>query len=291
MTSPTTPTVELPRLPEDAPASAVIDALDQAGCVVIERLVDEATITAVLGELAPHMEATVTGADELSGDRTRRTGAVPARSPSSWPMILHPVILAVAEHHLGDPGHRFHLCTAVTSDLLPGQTAQPVHRDQWTYGEFPWPAGFEVEVNVLWTMQDFTERNGATRVVPGSHRWADGLDLTQDQTVAATAPAGSAIVVLGSCYHGAGANRADTNRVAVSIAYQRGWLRQGENQYLNCPPELARTMPDDLIRLLGYQRGCTALGYWRDGEDPMTAVHPHRTYHVGLGLGPDAPKD
>ncbi len=48
---------------------------------------------------------------------------------------------------------------------------------------------------------------------------------------------------------------------------------------------------DDLIRLLGYQRGCTALGYWRDGEDPMTAVHPHRTYHVRLGLGPDAPKD
>ena len=46
-------------------------------------------------------------------------------------------------------------------------------------------------------------------------------------------------------------------------------------------------MPDDLVRLLGYQRGAEALGYWRDGEDPMTAVHPDRTYHIGLGLGPD----
>lgn len=279
--------IALPRLGADAPAEAVLEELDRAGCVVIERLVEDTTIAAVLDELGPHMVATPTGDDDLSGRRTRRTGAVPARSPSSWPMITHPTILAVAEHHLGGPGQHFHLCTAVTSDLLPGQRAQAVHRDQWTYGEFPWPPGYEVEINVLWAMQEFTEHNGATRVVPGSHRWEDRLDLSGDDTVAATAPAGSAIVVLGSCYHGAGANLSDTNRVAVSIAYQRGWLRQGENQYLNCPPDIARTMPDDLVRLLGYQRGCTALGYWRDGEDPMTAVHPDRTYHVGLGLAPD----
>ncbi len=283
-----TGSVQLPRLGSEATAVEVMSALDQAGCAIVERLVSGNTIAAVKRELEPFARQTPTGGDHISGELTRRTGAVPTRSPSSWPMIQHPTILAIAEHYLGGPDERFHLCTAVTSDLLPGQTAQPVHRDQWTYGGFPWPAGFEVEVNVLWTMQEFTEENGATRVAPGSHRWDDGLELDQGDTVAATGPAGSAIVVLGSCYHGAGANHSETNRVALSIAYQRAWLRQGENQYLNCPPEVAATMPDDLVELLGYQRGCAALGYWRDGEDPMVAVHPERKYHIGLGLGPDS---
>lgn len=279
--------MDVPRLAAGASADELVDALDATGCAVVERLVAPEVVGAVLAELAPYMDATATGEDAISGRRTRRTGAVPARSRASWDLLRHPVVLEVARRFLAPPGQRFHICTAVTSDLLPGEDAQPIHRDQWTYGGFPWPRGFEVELNVLWAMQDFTEQNGGTRVVPGSHTWEDALELGQDQTVGVTCPAGSAIVVLGSCYHGAGANRSETNRVALSVAYQRAWLRQGENQYLNCPPEVAREMPDDLVRLLGYQRGAEALGYWRDGEDPMTAVHPDRRHHIGLGMGPD----
>jgi ectoine hydroxylase-related dioxygenase (phytanoyl-CoA dioxygenase family) len=277
----------VPNLPATALAADVIGTLEEHGCAVIEALVAEESVAALLQQLAPFMDATATGQDEMSGALTRRTGAVPGRAPASWEMLRHPTILGVAEHFLAPPGQQFHVGTAVTSDLLPGQTAQPIHRDQWTYGYYPWPSGFEVEVNILWALQEFTELNGGTRVIPGSHRWEDGLELTQDQTIGVTCPAGSAIIVLGSCYHGAGANRSDHNRIAFSVAYQRAWLRQGENQYLNHPPEVAATMPDDIVRLLGYQRGAEALGYWRDGEDPMTAVHPDRTYHVGLGMGPD----
>ena len=282
-----TSTVPLPRLHTGTTSSELVAALDGAGCAVVESLGSRETVAAILDELSPYMDRTETGQDEISGSLTRRTGAVPARSRASWELLRHPLIVAAASHYLAPPGQRMHICTAVTSDLLPGQEAQPVHRDQWTYGYYPWPAGFEVEFNVLWAMQDFTEINGGTRVVPGSHTWDNELELTQADTVGVECPVGSAIIVLGSCYHGAGANRSGTNRVALSVAYQRAWLRQGENQYLNCPPEIARTMPDDLVRLLGYQRGSDALGYWRDGEDPMTAVHPDRTYHVGLGMGPD----
>lgn len=277
----------IPRLASDTSREEVIAALELSGCVIIESLATTESVTNILDQLAPFMERTPAGQDELSGLRTRRTGAVPARAPASWSLIREPTILAVAEHFLAPPGQRFHICTAVTSDLLPGQEAQSIHRDQWTYGYYPWPTGFEVEVNVLWAMQDFDDTNGATRVFPGSRAWDDGLELDGAEAIAATCPIGSAIVVLGSCYHGAGANESDTNRVAFSVGYQRAWLRQGENQYLNCPPDVAATMPDDIVRLLGYQRGSDALGYWRDGEDPMTAVHPDRTYHVGLGMGPE----
>ncbi len=286
-TQSTPPTVSLPRLDRGCATAEVIEALDTAGCAVVKQLADPETVDALLGQLDPHMAATPTGDDEMSGSLTRRTGAVPVRAPASWDMLRHPTILDVAGHYLAPPGQRFHVCTAVTSDLLPGAAAQPIHRDQWTYGYYPWPSGFEVEVNVLWALQDFTEVNGATRVIPGSHKWPDGLELGQEQTVGAACGPGSAIIVLGSCYHGAGANRSDQNRVAFSVGYQRAWLRQGENQYLNCPPEAARNLPDDIVRLLGYQRGSDALGYWRDGEDPMTAVHPDRSYHIGLAMEPD----
>lgn len=280
-------TTELPRLDAASEPDRVIEVVGQAGCAVIESLVPDELVEQLRTQLEPHMDATPTGEDDISGSLTRRTGAVPARAPASWDMLRHPTILAIAEHYLAPPGQRFHVCTAVTSDLLPGQEAQAIHRDQWTYGYYPWPTGFEVEVNVLWALQEFTLENGATRVIPGSHLWEDGLELDHAQTVGVACPTGSAIIVLGSCYHGAGANRTERNRVAFSVAYQRAWLRQGENQYLNCPPDVARSMPDDIVRLLGYQRGSDALGYWRDGEDPMTAVHPDRRYHVGLGLGPE----
>jgi hypothetical protein len=277
----------VPRLTASASVPDLIGALEASGCAVVESLVDETVVRGILDELRPYMDATATGKDAISGFHTRRTGAVPTRSRTSWPLLQHPMMLGAAEHYLADKTESFHICTAVTSDLLGGQTAQPIHRDQWTYGHFPWPSGFEVEFNVLWALQDFEEVNGATRIFPGSHRWVDGLELDGAGSIAATCPVGSAIVVLGSCYHGAGANDSNSNRVALSIAYQRAWLRQGENQYLNCPPDVAATMPEELVRLLGYQRGAEALGYWRDGEDPMTAVYPNRTYHVGLGLGPD----
>lgn len=288
--APSLDNVELPRLPGSVVPQDLVAALDHAGCAVVDDLIPAGVAAAILSQLQPHMEATQTGQDHVSGDLTRRTGAVPVRAPASWDLLRHPLVLPVAEHYLAPPGQRFHICTAVTSELLPGQKAQPVHRDQWTYGYYPWPSGFEVELNVLWALCDFTVGNGGTRVVPGSHRWPDGLELDQSPTVGVTCNAGSAVFVLGSCYHGAGANQSDHSRTALSIGYQRAWLRQGENQYLNCPPEAARDMPEDIVRLLGYQRGSDALGYWRDGEDPLTAIFPDRTYHVGLGMGPD-PRD
>ena len=95
----TSSTVELPRLTADAPLRDILDALDMAGCAVIERLVDEETVARVLAELAPYMEGTATGGDEISGALTRRTGAVPVRSPASWPMILSLIHISEPTRH------------------------------------------------------------------------------------------------------------------------------------------------------------------------------------------------
>jgi len=86
-------------------------------------------------------------------------------------------------------------------------------------------------------------------------------------------------------YHGGGANRTDETRIGVNITYNVAWLRQEENQYLSVPKDVAETLPVDLLRLMGYDRGAYALGYIDDLRDPIEAVRPG-IGAVGFGSGP-----
>jgi hypothetical protein len=74
-------------------------------------------------------------------------------------------------------------------------------------------------------------------------------------------------------------------RQAINITYAVGWVRQEENQYLTTPLAVARTLPDDLLKLMGYQLGCFSLGYVRDGEDPMVVIR-EPAVRQAYGVGP-----
>ena len=117
-------------------------------------------------------------------------------------------------------------------------------------------------------MSDFTEENGATRVVVGSNLREDKLSFGPDDTQPAEMARGSVLFYSGSVYHGGGANRSDTTRIGLNITYNVAWLRQEENQYLSVPREVAETLPTELLRLMGYDRGAYALGYIDDLRDP-----------------------
>ena len=131
-----------------------------------------------------------------------------------------------------------------------------------------------MQLNTIWALTDFTEANGATRVVPGSNRGdVDRLGaFDAADTVPAEMSRGSVLVYSGSVHHGGGANTTDETRIGINLTYARSWLRQEENQYLSVPLEVARTLDDDLLRLLGYARGAYALGYVDDGRDPLDVV-------------------
>lgn len=263
-------------LPADADADDVATALSRDGAVIVDRLAPVDVLDRIAEELEPHMAATPTGPDSFSGRNTRRTGALIARSPTSRQLVAHPLILATAGRFLGHAtNYQLHLTQAIA--IGPDSPAQPVHRDQWAFDFFPFPAGYEVQCNTIWAMTDFTEANGATRVVVGSNTAADRLTFTEADTVAATMARGSVLVYSGSVYHGGGANRSDTTRVGLNITYNVAWLRQEENQYLSVPLEVARTLPVELLRLMGYARGAYALGYIDDLRDPIEAVLPGTT--------------
>jgi ectoine hydroxylase-related dioxygenase (phytanoyl-CoA dioxygenase family) len=258
----------------DAAASDVADALRRDGAAIIDRLIGQDLVTRVLDETRPHLEVTATGSDGFSGRRTRRTGSLVARSPAARELVAHPAVLGVCDEILGANATSYQLHLTQIIDIGPGEPAQMLHRDQWAWDTFPFPAGFEVEISTIWAMQDFTDANGATRVVPGSNRWPDDRRPTPEETVPAEMELGSVLVYTGSVFHGGGANRTDRSRTAVNIDYCLGWLRQEENQYLSCPPEVARELPVSLARLIGYSRAAFALGYFGDTQDPIEAVHP-----------------
>ncbi|MEO5842184.1 MAG: phytanoyl-CoA dioxygenase family protein [Acidimicrobiales bacterium] len=135
---------------------------------------------------------------------------------------------------------------------------------------------FDVDLNALWAVTDFTESNGATHVVPGSHRWDDHRRPEPGEEVAAIAPKGSVLLYTGNLFHGGGANIGDVVRLAINAQHAVGWLSQTELMLLEYPPAVVARWDDDLIRFIGYQRSGPALGHWRNAEDPFRAVDEYR---------------
>jgi hypothetical protein len=277
----------IPRLAATASGADIAAALAEEGCAVVERLVPTALLDRVGRELAPYIEATPPGTDDFAGRRTRRTGGLIARSPTCRELVMHPLVLESVRTLLAHAtGVQLHLTQMIT--IGPDEPGQQIHRDQWAFDLFPFPAGYEVQCNTIWAVNDFTEENGATRLVPGSNKAADRLEFTHEQTVPAEMPAGSVLFYTGSLYHGAGANRSAEVRYGLNITYALSWLRQEENQYLAVPAETARTLPEPLLRLMGYARGAYALGYVDDLRDPLDVLMGRTTSGIALGNLEDA---
>ena len=268
-------------LGSDCSSQALSEVLARDGCAVVEGLAEPEVLAAVAQEMHPYIEATPSGRESFVGESTRRTGGLIPRSPTSRGLIMHPLVLDVARRVL-DHASRIRLHLTQVISLGPGETSQPIHRDQWAFDFFPFPKGTEIQCNTLWAMTDFSEDNGATRVIPGSHLYEDKLQFREEDTECAEMEAGSVLFYTGALYHGGGANRTERTRAGLNITYAVSWLRQEENQYLTTPREVARELPDDLLRLMGYERGAYALGYVDDLRDPLLTLRGES--HAG-GLG------
>jgi len=260
-------------LAPSATAADVAGALARDGAVVVDHLVAPSVMDRVRDELAPWLDATPFGPDDFAGRRTRRTGGLAGRSATCRDLIMHQLVLdttrTVLQHATS---FQLHLTQVIA--IGPESPAQQIHRDQWAFDFFPFPKGYEVQCNTIWAMTDFTAANGATRVVPGSNHFEDRRQFTEADTEPAEMAKGSVLLYTGSVYHGGGANRSRETRYGLNITYNLSWLRQEENQYLAVPLDVARTLPVDLLRLMGYARGAYALGYVDDLRDPMEVVRP-----------------
>ena len=256
-----------------ASADEIAAAISEDGGAIVDCLVPPSVMDRAAQELQPYLAATNIGRDDFAGRRTRRTGGLIARSETCRDLVMNTLVLSTAKEMLAHAAtFQIHLTQVIA--IEPGAPAQPIHRDQWVFDFFKFPKGFEVQLNTIWAMTDFTAQNGATRIIPGSHRFDDGLKFEEKDTEPAEMARGSVLFYTGSVYHGGGANRSDMTRCGINLTYSLSWLRQEENQYLSVPLSVAATLPVGLLRLMGYSYGGYALGYVDDVRDPIKVVRP-----------------
>jgi ectoine hydroxylase-related dioxygenase (phytanoyl-CoA dioxygenase family) len=265
----------LQHLPADTPAATLSEILDAEGALILDNVIPRGQVEAVMGDIRPYIDATRPGRDAFTGFSTTRTGALAARSAECRTLIMHPAILEACDRFLLRACDRYQLHLTQVIRIGPGQAAQPIHRDRLAWGGFV--QGVEPQLNTIWAMTEFTSENGATQVVPGSPTWAEGRRAEPHEITQAEMSPGSVLIYSGSVLHAGGENRSKADRIGINITYALGWLRQEENQYLSCPPAIARTLDPKLQALLGYQMGSYALGYFTPplppGEGPE-AVPP-----------------
>ena len=234
-----------------AELSSHLERMKRDGYTVVERVIDDGQVAELRDDvrrLAREL-AVQPAPNVFEGTRTLRIYNLLAHGARYQQIPVHGRILPIIEGVL-DQGC---LVSSLSSiDIGPGEAAQPLHADDQL---IPLPKPHvSIICNTMWALTDFTLANGATRLVPGSHR-ADRSPLPFGEpveTLAAEMPAGSVLVFDGSIWHGGGANRTSESRLGIAMNYCAGWLRQQENQQLGIPRDLARSFSPRLRRLVGY---------------------------------------
>ena len=258
--------------PPDTPLDALAARLARDGYVIIEELAVALTARA-REELQPHVDGAPFGHVSFLGFRTKRLGGLLAKSAAVRELVLDPTVLALADRLLLPHCARYHLNFSGIMHLAPGAEAQSLHRDGSLYPlVHPHPTTI---MPTMWALSDFSAENGATRIIPGSHRWEHDRLPCEDEIIAAEMPAGSVLIYTCGVLHGGGDNRSDDVRTGLALQYALGWLRQEENQYLVNPPEIAREYPEKLQRLIGYDYGGPYLGFAHSDDPRRVLVSGH----------------
>jgi ectoine hydroxylase-related dioxygenase (phytanoyl-CoA dioxygenase family) len=247
------------------------DAIRREGFVVLPRLIARREVDGIQQALAPWLRGRLMGRNDFEGFRTERVYALLAKAPPVARLVEHPDVLAVLDALL-TPHYRLSACLAI--QVHPGETPQAWHADD-AYVLIPRPRPM-MGVSAIWALDEFTEENGATELIPGSHLWGHDERAEPDdpRAVKVQMPAGSVVLFAGTLLHRGGAHRGTRTRLAITPQYCEPWIRQIENMPLAVPPDLARRYSERVQALLGYDIfEPTFIGYV-DGLHPKRLLDP-----------------
>ncbi|WP_323993222.1 phytanoyl-CoA dioxygenase family protein [Nguyenibacter sp. L1] len=273
-----TSTPALITLPAGASVNEVVEIIERDGGVVLEKFLDAAAFLELKTEIDAALATSAFGdTDDFVGTDTLRASRLFARCRRMVDVVLHPLYLGAARKILQKPievwfGEKrtpiiplVQIGMTQAIQICPGQGLQPLHRDDtsflWRHPHY----GREARVQIMVAMTDFTAANGATRVIPGSHKWDDERCPQQAESIPAEMTAGSALIFIGSTYHGGGTNNTDRPRIGVTMAIDLGTVRQEENQYLSVPYKTLKELPTEVQKLLGWDAGENFMGWYESG--------------------------
>lgn len=252
--------------------SKIVEIIKRDGCIVIEGLLSGDETDELQKEMSQRFEALLDCQGDFYGHETKRMGALFSKSKTFQKMAILTPIIDVLDSFLLDWCSDYQVNLTQAISIGPHEVKQIMHQDDPMF-PFSHPE-HEAMINCMWAIDDFTEENGATVLVPGSHLWprTQSLNLSMESLPPemisyGVMKKGSVLIYLGSLFHSGGANKTKDRRCGAVISYCLGWLRQAENSYLAYTSDEVRTMPERLKRLLGYFVHEPNLGSV-DGIDP-----------------------
>ena len=262
------------------PVEEILNILDEDAGVIIDDFLESADLDQIKKDLRPFLNVTNNGQDEFTGFETKRVGALLARSETCQNLALDPLINKLADGFLGPHCENYQLHFSSAIQIGPGESSQILHRDRGVWGGYI-PRKIETQFSTVWAINDFTKENGATQVVPGSHKWDKNRQPQIEEIAYAEMKAGSVFIYTGSVLHGGGTNTTEETRLGIFLHYAPSWLRQQENQYLSYPPEVAKKFTPELRSLIGYSKGGYVLGFFTDPNDKegrLESVSPEKLF-------------
>ena len=271
---------EIKHVSMDTPIERILEILDEDAGLIIDNFLSDQNLESIKNDLKPYLNVSRNGQDEFTGFETKRVGALMARSKTCQDLALDPLINQMADSFLGPHCESYQLHFTSAIQIGPGESSQILHRDRGVWGGYI-PRKIETQFSTVWAINDFTKENGATQVVPGSHKWHKDREPLPEEIAYAEMKAGSVFIYTGSVLHGGGTNVTEQPRLGVFLHYAPSWLRQEENQYLSCPPEVAKDFSPELRSLIGYSKGGYVLGFFTDPEDKegrLESVSPEKIF-------------
>ncbi len=234
------------------------------GYIILEDMVPAETLDALREASGPWLDKM--GRNSFEGERTQRIYGLPEKLREADPFIEHPLVLAHLDR-LFKPNYL--LSQAQVINIQTDSPAQPLHMDD---GFYPWPRPRPpISAATVFAIDDFTEDNGATVAIPGSHLWGEErVPRDDDHRVKAIMPAGACILFLGNLWHGGGENRSGADRLALTAQYCEPWARTQENYFLSVSKETAAEVSENIRRMLGYSIHPPFMGM-------VNGMHPKRT--------------
>ncbi|KAI4840586.1 hypothetical protein E4T44_07907 [Aureobasidium sp. EXF-8845] len=299
----------LVRIDATEPLDKILDVIERDGGVIVTNFLSPELLRESMDAIEPCFSGrkvydSKATHDELGTDffpeGSQRVYGLLARMPDQLVKIMRlPVWQGIMAHSLNDEfasytgetlvpqKSGYMLATTAAFRLIPGAKPQPLHRDQITYQVRPDPNNplFTPIVGCLIAGSRCTYKNGATAVIPGSHLWGTDRAPKVDEVTHAEMEPGSALFTLGSTYHGAGENKCekddpDALRTLFAVFGQRDYFRQDQDEVLSTPIEIARKLPEDILRLAGYYKSIGGVGYVEDHQNPVEFLQSNET---GIG--------
>lgn len=246
------------------------------GFSLAENLVDAALTERIREQLAPYFAKAPMGRNDFEGFETQRIYSLLRKSRAVAELVEHPLALGLADKFLKTD---YLLSAAIAIKVHGGETSQDFHRDDNPAGAPDRGCRDMWGLSTIWMLDDFTDTNGATEVIPGSHKLAMEKPPNGQTAVKVCASAGSVLIFAGNLLHRGGPSSKETprhgsSRLGITIQYAQPWMRTIENMSLSVPPEEAATFSPRLQALLGYSVAAPGFVGFVDGMHPKRLIDP-----------------